>query len=197
MQAQPRRSWWSRLWWSGPPDVPQLNLTGDGSESIENPSERTRHALEQLRLSCIRSSIDASKRASRWTLVARFVGIPATALAAAGGAIALEADYRVWGALMALSAAALTGIVSSLNPSEKAERSEVEIRRLAVLERDLSLVLHVDQESDPELLRKVLEIGIERLDSIRGLPPSAPLLESARGRRDALDQPLSARRRVN
>lgn len=141
-------------------------------------------ALERIREYCETSGEVQLRSARKWKARARYLGIPATILAAASGATGLASDqFQTPVALGALAAAVLGGLVTSLNPAQKSEDRSLAARRLEKLARDIGVLLYVDRSAmTSERLRSALEDSLGRVDEIQELPkaPSFRFLPATR-----------------
>jgi hypothetical protein len=177
--------------------------TVDTSLSVDETSEhpRRRRRLRTLKKRCLRIPSNLAKGSSeesvrgalkhtmdfcngqaelrhesgrKWELRSRYLGIPATLLAAIAGTTALADQSLEWVvAGSALTAAAVGGVMSSLNPEKKSQQRYQEAGRFEQLARHIAVLLYVDHK-DVKLpvLRGALELVLGQIDELQNLSAS-------------------------
>jgi hypothetical protein len=127
-----------------------------------------------------RDSLDRMRRqrqaAQRWGRLNYLIGVPAALFSGAAGAIAALTDvsenWKIAVTLLAIVAAGLTSVATTLNASRRAEQASIQEAAYEALARDARVTLVVDfQTLGYGTAREALETLVDRLREIDGIPP--------------------------
>ncbi len=155
-------------------------LRSTGARGVRVPPHGRLEAVdEQLRL-LQREVGQVGKRqrsvARAWRSAYFWLGLPATALAAAAGVVGVAATGHPgeaaawWTAGLALAAAALTALSTALNPGRQWEAARHSAARCDSLARELHVLRSLDlpRYADGDDAREAIEYVLTRLDQVNG-----------------------------
>lgn len=138
--------------------------------------------------------------AASWRAMNYLLGIPAALIGAAAGATILADADPVVAGVLALIGAALTGLMTFLNPSERAQQHQRSGVAYGALRRVVRQFVQIDFQSlSDEKLRERLAEWTERVNTVQGdaLPipkraHSTAYAEIARGSADYTEKELAS-----
>lgn len=150
-------------------EVPPLNM-----DDTLPDSDGVGEALERIRVYCVPAAKQLQQSGDKWKIRARYLGLPATTLAAASGVTGLGTEGgRVVAAALALASAALGAVVASLAPAQRSEERYTQARQMTALARNIGILLFVDRDQfDTQGLRAALEDAMGQLDAIERRSPA-------------------------
>lgn len=138
--------------------------------------------------------------AASWRKMNYFLGIPAALIGAAAGATILADADPVVAGVLALIGAAITGLMTFLNPSERAQQHQRSGVAYGALRRVVRQFVQIDFQSlSDEKLRERLGEWTERVNTVQGDALPIPMrahttayAEIARGSADYTDKELAS-----
>lgn len=153
---------------------------------IAPPDQSISDELSRIEEAAMHSAQTQFSSAKFWRGLNLALGIPAATLAAVAGTTVLaSAVCARTGAAIALVAAALTAIMTTINAAQRAEQSRVSANAYLDLQGDVRVLRTIDL---PDLARgearKQLGELIERRNTINGTAPVPAFLAYLLGRRN-------------
>jgi hypothetical protein len=126
------------------------------------------------------------EQAKLWRSVNLLIGVPAACLAAVAGATALASTTsRIAAGIIALVAAALGAVATTLDASKRAEAAEAAGNRYLALQHEAEIAREVDLPAqDVETSRRVLHEFADRRHEINSQSPSIPRFAYRRAKRN-------------
>jgi hypothetical protein len=157
---------------SGEPLSDEVTWVGAGP----NPLESVAAELKAIQTDTRNRMIQQRRAAGWWGRMNLLIGVPAALFSGAAGAIAALTDvspgWKITVTLLAVVAAGLMSVATTLNASRRAERAAAQQAAYEALERDARVSLEVDlPRLSYQLAREALENLIDRLREIDGIPP--------------------------
>ncbi len=151
--------------------IAQVGDSPDGRDSVVA-------TLEAVRAFCAPRIQPYRKRGDTWKVRARYLGLPAAALAAAAGVTRLaDEGLRVLASVLALVGSALGAIVASLAPAQKSEEPYTQSKQMVAVYRNVSVLPYVDPRAlGAGELRSALEDVLSQLDAIEQTSPAPSFL---------------------
>jgi hypothetical protein len=130
--------------------------------------EAIRVELENTEIAATHSAQNQFEAAKQWRLVNLSVGTPATVLAAAAGSTALaRTSLHVWSGVMALAAAALGGLLTTLNANRRSTQAHTTANAYLAVQSDARIARNVDlPRMDADSARTTLSELKARYDEI-------------------------------
>lgn len=153
---------------------------------IPSPDQSISDELSRIEEAAMHSAQTQFSSAKFWRSLNLALGIPAATLAAVAGTTVLASAVSArTGAAIALVAAALTAIMTTINAAQRAEQSRVSANAYLDLQGDVRVLRTIDL---PDLARdearKQLGELIERRNTINGTAPVPAFLAYLLGRRN-------------
>jgi hypothetical protein len=153
---------------------------------IAPPDQSISDELSRIEEAAMHSAQTQFSSAKFWRGLNLALGIPAATLAAVAGTTVLASAVSArTGAAIALVAAALTAIMTTINAAQRAEQSRVSANAYLDLQGDVRVLRTIDL---PDLARgearKQLGELIERRNTINGTAPVPAFLAYLLGRRN-------------
>jgi hypothetical protein len=153
---------------------------------IAPPDQSISDELSRIEEAAMHSAQTQFSSAKFWRGLNLALGIPAATLAAVAGTTVLASAVSARaGAAIALVAAALTAIMTTINAAQRAEQSRVSANAYLDLQGDVRVLRTIDL---PDLARgearKQLGELIERRNTINGTAPVPAFLAYLLGRRN-------------
>jgi hypothetical protein len=126
------------------------------------------------------------EQAKLWRAVNLLVGVPAASLAAIAGATALaSAAGRIAAGIIALVAAGLGAVATTLDASKRAESAETAGNKYLALQQDAQIAREVDLPlQDAEAARRALHVLVQRRREINSQAAAIPRIAYRRGKRN-------------
>ena len=150
------------------------------------PSSSITEELSRIEEAAMYSAQAQFSSSKFWRSLNLALGIPATALAAiAGTAVLAHATSPRIGAAVALIAAALTAVMTTLNAAQRAEQSRVAANAYLELQGDARIFRTIDMGMDDSAsARNRLDELVERRNTINQTAPIPSLVAYLLGRRN-------------
>jgi hypothetical protein len=127
-----------------------------GDQAGDEMRSSIRSEAQRIEQQTETSALAQRRAAETWGWIYYLVGIPATVLAAFAGASAL-ADYRVLAAVLALSSAVVSGLLTFLNPGAQASDHRKASARFRTIQNRAHLFADVSCSEDelPKLREEI------------------------------------------
>jgi len=152
----------------------------------ERPHEGIAAELSRVEEAASHSAQTQFSSAKFWRGLNLALGVPAAVLAAlAGTTVLADASSAKTGAAIALVAAALAAVMTTLNASQRAEQSRVSANAYLALQGDARVLRTIDLPSlEHGDARQALAELVERRNTINGTAPVPAFLAYLFGRRN-------------